>query len=217
MSDFCQDIDLLALEPGIFLSGSFAGQNLLAGKDGAIDGTAFSSASSDLQAAGVEGGMVLCTYATTPSEGLAVEIVSVDSATELTVSVLRPDPQATPTPPPPGTGLLFHIRSFKPQIRSISASLAEKLRASAEVAGVRAADFADSCQLRTTTAHGVLAAIFVARAENASDSDANWIKAQHYRAEFARLQPQLRLAVDADGDGSAEQTRALGNVTLRRV
>jgi hypothetical protein len=217
MSDFCQDRDLLAMEPGIFLSGSFAGQNILACEDGTIEGTTFSSASGDFQAASVEEGMVLCTYAATPSEGLAVEIVSVDSATELTVSVLRPDSQASPTPPPARSGLRFHIRTFKPQIRSISASLAEKLRSTAEVEGVQAARFADSTQLRLTTAHGVLAAVFVARAENAAESDANWIKAQHYRGEFARLQPQLRLALDADGDGTAEQTRALGNVTLRRV
>lgn len=217
MNDFCQDRDLLALEPGVFLSSAFSGLNLLAGTDGTIEETTFSSDGADFQAAGVEAGMVLVVYKTTPSEGLAVEIVSVDSAAELTVSVLRADAQAAATAPPAGEELRFHVRSFRPQIRSISESLAEKLRSTAEVEGVRSADFSDSAQLRTVCAHGVLAAVFVARAENASDSDANWIKAAFYRGEFARLQPQLRLVLDADGDGSAERTRSLGNVNLRRV
>ena len=217
MNDFCLDRDLLALEPSVFLGTALAGQNLLAGTDGAIEVTTFSSESSDFQAAGVESGGVLCVYTTTPSEGLAVEIVSVDSATELTISVLRPDSLGTPTPPPPGDKLRFHIRTYKPQIRCLSESLAEKLRSMAEVHAVGTADFADSAQLRIATAHGALSAIFVARAENAADNDANWIKAQFYRSEFARLQSQLRLAVDADGDGVAERTRTLGNVNLRRL
>jgi len=217
MNDFCQDRDLLTLEPGVFLGAALAGQNLLTGTDGTFDATTFSSESSDFQTAGVESGGVLCVYATTPSEGLAIEIVSVDSSTELTVSVLRSDPQGTPTPPPSGADLRFHIRTYRPQIRCLSESLAEKLRSMAEVQAVGTADFADSAQLRIATAHGVLAAIFVARAENAAENDANWIKAQHYRSEFARLQSQLRLAVDADGDGVAERTRALGNVNLRRL
>jgi hypothetical protein len=38
-----------------------------------------------------------------------------------------------------------------------------------------------------------------------------------YRQEFQRLQLQLRLATDANGDGRTGQTRTLGNVVLRRV
>jgi hypothetical protein len=87
----------------------------------------------------------------------------------------------------------------------------------AEVAGIRSADFADSTQLRVAAAYGALGSIFVARAENAQPGDANWIKAEYYRQEFRRLQLQLRLVVDANGDGKAEQTRTLGNVALRRV
>ena len=95
--------------------------------------------------------------------------------------------------------------------------LAEKLRRVAEAAGVAAAQFADSAQLRSAVACGMIADVFVARADNSREGDANWIKAQHYRQEFARMQLQMRLAVDADGDGLAEQTRTLGNVNLRRV
>jgi hypothetical protein len=99
----------------------------------------------------------------------------------------------------------------------VADTLAEKFRQLSEAAGINSADFADSSQLRQAVAYGSLSGIFVARAENAAPGDANWIKAEHYRRLFQAGQIQLRLAVDADGDGTAQQTRSLGNVTLRRV
>ncbi len=217
MSMFCQDKDLLSIEPVIFIGGGYVGQELAVGADGALSGTTFTSAGSNFQSAGVAAGMVLCTYADNPAEGSAAEIVSVDSATQLTVSVLRADAADDPVAPPAGTGLGFYIRTFAAQIANISETLAEKLRQMAEVAGITKADFADSQQLKMTAAAGCLSSIFVARSDNATDRDANWTKAEHYREKFVRQQLQLRLAVDADGDGQAEQTRTLGSITLRRL
>ncbi|MBN1554231.1 MAG: hypothetical protein JXA11_05765 [Phycisphaerae bacterium] len=214
---FSQDRDLLCIEPIVFLSGDAIGRRLITGTDGAISGTTFTSAGSNFTSAGLEAGMVLCTHDTIPAEGRAWEILSVDSATTLTISVLRVDADAPPVAPPAGTDLSFYVRSFGPQIQSVSATLAEKLRQLSQVAGIASADFADSAQLRVTTAHGALAGIFLARADNARPHDANWIKAEFHRAEFLRCQDQLRLAVDADGDGVAEETRTLGNVYLKRV
>ena len=217
MSEFCKDRDLLAIEPIVFLGGGFPCQELIAGTDGAIAGTTFTSADSDFQSAGIAPGMVLCTHTTTPAEGSAFEVISVDSATALTVSVLRADPSASNIAPPAASDLSFRIRTFAPQIHGVSSTLAEKMRLISEVSGIAQADFANSAQLARTCAYGALSSIFVARAENASTSDANWIKAEHYRAEFLRLQLQLRLVIDSDGDGQAERTRTLGNVALRRI
>ena len=217
MSSFCQDRDLLSIEPGAFVGGGFPSQRLVAGSDGVLSGTTFTSAGSDFVSAGVAPAMVVCVYTTTPSEGSAYEIISVDSATTLTVSVLRADTSADAVSPPSGSGLSFCIETFAVQIEAVSNTLAEKLRQITEVAGIDSADFADSTQLRLATAVGVLSTIFVTRAQNATDSDANWVKAEHYRDEFRTRQLQLRLTVDADGNGRAEQTRTLGNMTLRRV
>jgi hypothetical protein len=217
MNRFCQDRDLLGIEPIVFLGSGFPAQEMIRGSGAALSGTTFTASGANFTAAGVAPGMVLCTYTTVPAEGTVCEIVSVNSQTQLTVSVLRADPAASPVAPKAGTGLSFHVRTFDPQVRGVSDTLAEKLRQMAEVAGIRSADFADSTQLRVAAAYGALGSIFVARAENAQPGDANWIKAEHYRQEFRRLQLQLRLVVDANGDGKAEQTRTLGNVALRRV
>ena len=217
MDLFCSDRDLLAIEPLVFLLGGGPAQELSAGDDGAISGTTFSSAASHFESAGVQPGMVLAASPGAAAAGGAYEIVTVDSPTALRVSVLRADPQADRIAPPAGSELVFSIRTYRPQIRNVSDTMAEKLRQIVEVSGVASADFADSAQLAAACAHGVLAAVFVARAESASPADANWVKAEHYRREFLRLQLQLRLAVDSDADGVAERTRTLGNVSLRRV
>jgi len=216
MSNFCQDRDLLSIEPELFADGNPC-QTLASGTNGVIAGTTFSSTGSNFEAAGARAGMVLHVGGDSPETAKTYEIVSVDSATQLTVSRLRADDDDDPLAPTTGTEMGFSVRTFAPQIRTVSQTLAEKLRQVEEVAGVAAADFADSVQLRMTAACGTLAAIFVTRSENATSADANWAKAEHYRTRFERLGLQLRLTVDVDGDGLAEQTRALGNVTLRRA
>ena len=217
MSDSCKDRDLLAVEPEVFTGGGFESQQMAAGADGLISATSFSSASAGFVAGGVQPGMVLCVYAAVPAEGRCYEIVSVDSATALTVSVLRSEQDGDAIGPPPGTGLKYQINTFAPQISAAAATLHEKLRQIAEAEGISEADFADSAQLGRAIALGALAAIFTARAANATGADANWTKAEHYRRQHVAATAAIRLAQDTDGDGLAERTRTLGNVSLRRA
>ncbi len=217
MTSYCQDRDLLSIEPIVFMGGGFPGQQLTTGTAGQLTGATFSAAGADFSTATVQGGMVLCTYTTTPEEGSLYEIISVDSATTLSVSVLRANTDDAAIPPVDQSSLSFSIRTYSAQIASVCSALGEKLRQVSEVTAVAATDFADSTQLRQVAAQATLAAIFVARADNAQPTDANWIKAQHYRQLHRSMLLQLRLAVDADGDGLAEQTRSLGNVTLTRI
>lgn len=217
MNEFCQDRDLLGIEPGLFLTAGSTGSRLIAGSDGQLSGTTFTSATGDFLAAGVETGMVLTVSATVPSEGSAHEIVAVGGAGELTVSVLRASVDDAPIAPAAGEELSFCVLTYKPQIRRVCDALSEKLRAMVEATGVTSEGHVDSAQLRLAAAYGTLATVFLARAESPNPGDAHWAKAERYHQEFARMQMQLRLVVDADGDGLAEQTRTLGNVTLRRT
>jgi hypothetical protein len=123
MNQFCQDRDLLALEPGVFRGGGFITQQLAAGTDGAISGTTFTSAASNFVAAGVAADMVVTIFSAAASEGSAFEIVSVDSPTQLTVSVLRPEASGPAIAPTVG-GANFHVRTFGPQIQAVSRTLA---------------------------------------------------------------------------------------------
>jgi len=217
MSNECEDRDLLAIEPVLFTAGGFESQHLLSGSDGVISGTAFTSVAGNFVTAGIRPGMVLCVYTASPAEAKAYEIVSVGSAHSLSVSVLRGDEQADPVAPPPGTALKFFVCSFGPQIAAAVEALEAKLRLVSEAAGIAPADYVDSPQFRQAAALGAIAAIFTARAANTGDSDANWVKAEHYRQQHIAAVSAVRLAKDADGDGYAESTRTLGHVSLRRA
>jgi hypothetical protein len=215
MNRYCQDKDLLAIEPLLFADDDLAGQPFLRGSEAQLSGTDFHCEGVDFLAAGIEAGMVLRTYSNTPSEGHRLEIVSV-TASSLTVSVLRSSAEQTPI----ATVLdeeetNFAIHSYDLRIRIVSEMLAEKLRRICE-SDLSIVEFIDSQQLRQATVYGVLSEVFIARSESGDAKDAHWLKAEYYRQRFQKLLLQLRLAVDANGDGIAEKTRSLGNVTLRR-
>jgi hypothetical protein len=217
MTNQCQDRDLLAIEPGLFAGGGFDNQQLAAGSDGALAGTAFTSAAAGFVNSAVQPGMVLSVYATVPAEARCYEVIAVDSATHLTVSVIRADADASAVAPPEGTGLKFFITTLGPQIAAAQRALCEKLRLTGEAAGIAPADYAASSQFRVAVALAALASIFIARTSTGEPGDANRVKAEFYRLRHVEALTQLRLASDADGDGLAETTRSLGNVSLRRA
>ena len=214
MTSFCTDRDLLALEPIVFLQGT-ASQQFAAGSDGTFSAGVFSSASADFIAAGITPGMVLTTSTTIPAEGACHEILSVNSATALTVSILRTHDDDAAIAPANATSLAWRIRTFAANIADTSATLGEELRQRDEI-DFDAADFVPSDQLRRLCAYGTLAAVFLGRCQHASEDDIHWVKAEHYRAEFRRQRNTLTLLTDTNGDNIAEASRSFGNVQLRR-
>ena len=214
MTCFCTDRDLLALEPIVFLQGS-ANQQFAAGSDGAISAGVFTSATADFIAAGILPGMVLATSSTIPAEGLCHEILSVDSATSLTISRLRTNTEDAAISPANATTLAWRVRTFAAHIAETSATLGEELRQRGEI-NFDATDFVPSDQLRRLCAYGTLAAVFLGRCQRASSDDIHWIKAEHYRDEFRRQRNTLTLLTDSNGDSEADSSRSFGNVQLRR-
>lgn len=216
MEMFCQDRDLLCLEPVVFIGHCLGGQVVAAGAGASIAAGRLASAQ-PMAVASIQPGMVLTAWNTAASEGSAYEILAAESPTHLSLSVLRADRTSAAVAPLDWANVSFQVRTYGAQIAAISRQLSEKLRPVAQSMGVLAADFVESGQLRMLTAYGVLAALFMARASAGLDSDINRVKAMHYQEFFRSHQAGLRLAADVDGDGVAERTAALGNVSLRRV
>ena len=215
---FCSDRDLLILEPRVFAEAFWNAQRLSAGTEGLFSGTSFTADGGSLASAGIQGGMVLCTYVSQSSEGMGYEILSVKGDNTLIISVPRAsvdDPPVAPVVAPGPTQ--WQVLTFAPQIAAASATLAERLRNVSESAGIRQAGFADSAQLRTVAACLSLAGIFAAAAETNDDSDGRWTKSCSYMNLYRSSLLNLRLACDIDGDGVAEETRTLANVRLRRL
>jgi hypothetical protein len=207
---------LLALENILFLGAGGGAQPMAEGAEGKSSGTTFTASGADFTAAGIQAGMVLTTYdmANGSAAGRTCEIVAVRTAAQLDVSVLRVSSDSPAVAPIAG-GDCFFIRSYRPQIQAVHDALMERLlRASGT--SVPTGSFLPSPQLRQALACGTLAAVFVSRAKDGAPSDANWLKAEHYRREFERLSASLQLTPEPV-DGKSGGVVAMGNVTLRRV
>ena len=216
MNPQCTDRDLLALENILFLGAGGGAQPLIDGANGQSNGTTFTAAV-NFAAAGVGPGMVLTTYDLDrgSAEGRTCEIVAVRKPSELEISVLRVSTDSPAVAPISG-GECFYVRTYQPQIQAVHDALMERLRRAWSGGSAFTGSFLPSPQLRQVLACGTLAAIFVSRARDGTPTDANWLKAEHYRREFERLSTSLQLTFDpADGPGGG--VVGLGNVTLRRV
>jgi len=125
MIGFSNDADILKYEPMLFGELHLPWQVLAAGTDGTLSGTTFSGVGADFVSAQVSaGGAVYMRSADGSLDGV-YEIVSVDSATGLTVSVIRSDSDDDPIAPPAGDDISYRISTFGPQAGEAAFQLTE--------------------------------------------------------------------------------------------
>ena len=217
MTTFCTDIDLLHWEPSICRDAAFASQTLISGT-GDLVGSAFSIASGSFTAAHVTPGQVIVLTGGTSG---CYPIVSVDSATQLTLSVLYDGLYPTsgdPVPSPPGTapGLAFAVRTFWPQRRIISEMLLTLcgLDASDVTAGER---IFNPAALKRACTLGTLHLVYSALAAVAPDPEVLLPRLDLYYRLYRRAIASTRVQLDLNGDGVAESARALNVLELQRV
>ena len=217
MTPFCTDIDLLHWEPNILASASFASQTLMSGHAD-LSGTTLTISSGSFADSHIEPNQVVVL-----SGGPAgsFPIVSVDSATQLTISVLFdalfPDtgsPQASPVGS--ATNLSFVIATFWPQRRVISEILSQ-------AAGIIPGDprtenavilnpqvFRRPCLLGTLQLiYSALSAVPDAPADYATRADM-------YETLYQRALRSTMVDLDFNGDGQVDSRRRLNTAELVR-
>src|SRR4030042_2853997 len=116
MVKFCNDVDIAKYEPMLFGELHLPWQVLATGENGQLEGTTFSEAGADFVASGVKVGGII--YMRSP-DGLLdgiLKIVSVDSATQLSVSVIRSDSQQDSIAPKAAEEIFYRISTLEPQI-----------------------------------------------------------------------------------------------------
>lgn len=211
----CQDRDLLTAEPALFAGEDEVAQVLCMSNAAAIAAGKL-TAQFNFANAGVRAGMVAAVWQPAALARWCYEIVAVDGQ-QLSLSIPRAGGTTLVLPPPDGQDLCMTVRTYAAQIAAVRDELLARLRMIREAAAPATIEFADSEQFRQAVAAGALAAVFAARASDASERDANWLKAQTYLGQFQRRQIQLRVAIAPDSSGQPRYTRALGNVQLRRA
>ena len=211
---FCQDVDLLAWEPGAFLDAAFAHQAILKDAAGTLTGAALSFGSATLDA--VNAGMVAQAALADDSLTQLLEVVSITDAANAVVSALRGRSTEPPIAALVGGSVKVTVVSFRPQI----AAVGDELLALVGVPADR--DDADpSCAdltgFRLATIYGTLAAIYRTLAQASSATNITYSKLGFYEGLYRGARRAIAATVDRDGDGVPETRVHAGVATLRRA
>lgn len=217
MTTFSNDVDILKYEPILFGELHLPGQVLAAGTKGVLSGTTFTASDADFVSAQVCPGGVIYLQSADGSLDGAYEIVSVDSATGLTVSVLRADSDNQPIAPPAATDISYRVSTFAPQASEIAFQLTEYfgIAPGNPESDYDVEDVLDTTVLRSASAFGVMSTVYAMLASKAQDENF-WRKSLHYSRLFEKARQRCRLSIDIGSDGIADVTRFGASVRLVR-
>jgi len=211
MVRFSQDVDILRYEPVLFGELHLPWQVLCSGSGGSLSGTKFTADGADFVSAQVEAGGVIYLWS---DDGLLdgpYEIVSVDSASELTVSVVRAYSQETAVAPPAASAVYYRIGTFAPQAEEVGFALTQYLGVGPgdPASGLAAEDILEPELLRRLSVYGVLANVYAMWA-GAEREDRYWQKHRYWRQMYERARQRCRVRLDVGGDGVADVVRLGG-------
>jgi hypothetical protein len=217
MVRFSDDADILKYEPVLFGELHLPWQVLAAGTGGTLSGTTFTVSGADFVSAGVlAGGVVYMQSANSSLDG-AYEIVSVDSATQLTVSVIRSDPEDSAVAPPAATGISYRVSTFGPQVSEAGFRLTEYfgIRPGNPASDVDVEGILDKDVLRRASVFAVISTAYATLASRAKDENF-WKKSLHYQKLFEKARERCRLSIDLGSDGVVDVTRVGASMKLVR-
>jgi hypothetical protein len=209
MAKFSDDADILKYEPILFGELHLPGQILASGTGGTLSGATFVATGADFVSAQVSvDGVIYLRSANDSLEGM-FEIVSVDSATQLTVSVLRADSGDDAIAPPAATDIAYRVSTLAPQATEVGFQLTEYF-------GIKPGNPAsDKDVLRLASVFGVISSVYAMLANKSQDENF-WKKSLHYQRLFEKARQRCRLSIDAGSDGVADVTRMGASVRLIR-
>ncbi len=217
MVTFSNDADILKYEPILFGELHLPGQVLAAGSDGELSGNTFTASNADFVNASVAaGGVVYLQSADGLLDG-AYEIVSVDSATQLTVSVIRSDPSDTPTAPPEATNVSYRVSTFGPQASEAGFQLTEYfgIGPGNPASDLDADNIVQRDVLRPASVFAVISTVYTMLASKAEDENF-WKKSLYYQRLFEKARERCRLSIDGGSDAAADVTMTGGSIRLSR-
>ena len=217
MVRFSDDVDILKYEPVLFGELHLPWQVLAAGTGGTLSGTTFTASGADLVGAGVSTGGVVYMQSADGSLDGAYEIVSVDSTTQFTVSVIRSDPEDSAVAPPAATDISYHISTFGPQASEAGFRLTEYfgIKPGNPASDIDAEDILDTDVLRRASVFAVISSVYAMLASRAKDENF-WKKSLHYQKLFEKARERCRLGIDLGSDGVVDVTRVGASIRLVR-
>jgi len=217
MANFSNDADILKYEPILFGELHLPGQVLAKGTDGTLTGTTFTASGADFVSAQISADGVIYLQSADGSLDGAFEIVSVDSATQLSVSVIRADSDDEAVAPPAGTDISWRVSTFEPQADEAGFQLTEYfgIKPGNPASVYEPEDILDTSVLKRASVFAVISSVYAMLASKAEDENF-WKKSLHYRRYFEKTRQRCRLSIDSGSDGVADVTKTGVSVRLMR-
>ncbi len=208
MVTFSNDADILKYEPILFGELHLPWQVLTTGTGAALSGTTLTAGGADFIAAQVRAGGVIYLQSADGSLDGAYEIVSVDSATQLSISVVRADSTQTAVPPPAATNISYRISTFGPQAAEVGFQLTEYfgIKPGNPASDIDADDILDTSVLRLASVFAVISSVCAMLAGKTRDQN-HWNKSLYYQKLFTKARGRCRLSIDFGTDGVADVTK----------
>jgi len=217
MATFSNDVDVLKYEPVLFAELHLPSQVKARGTGAALSGTTLTAAGANFVAAEIEAGGVIYLQSANETLDGAYEIVSVDSATTVTVSVVRADPAEPAVAPPPATDITWRVCTFASQARDAAFELTQcfGIQPGDPTSAIAVENLLDTEGLRRASALRVIAKVYAMWASRPA-GECFWRKALFYEQLYQKARQRCHVTVDLGGDGVADLTRVGGAVRLVR-
>ena len=217
MAKFSNDVDILKYEPILFGELHLSSQVLAAGTGGTLSGTTLTAGGENFINASVAADGVIYLQS---ADGLldgAFEIVSVDSTTQLTISVVRADSDDEAIAPPASNDISYRVSTFNPQAGEVGFQLTEYfgIRPGNPDSVYSVADVLDTNVLRKASVFAVIASVYAMLASKAED-EGYWKKSLYYQKLFEKARERCRLSIDVGCDGVSDITKLGASVRLVR-
>lgn len=217
MISLSNDVDILKYEPILFGELHLPWQVLVAGTGGTLSGTTFTASGADFVTAQVSAGGVA--YLQSPDGSLdgAYEIVSVDSSTQLSISVVRSDSTGAAVAPASASDVSYRISTLGPQTNEVGFQLTEYFGISPgnPASDIDIEDVLDTRVLKQASVFAVISSVYAMLAGKAKDENL-WRKSLYYQKLSAKARGRCRLSIDAGSDGLADVTKIGASGRLMR-
>ncbi len=217
MVTFSTDSDILKYEPGLFGELYLPGQVLALGTGAQLSGTTLTATGADFVSARVSAGGVVYLRSSGGLLDGAYEVVSVDSATQLTVSVVRAAADDEPVAPPPATQIKYRVSTFAPQAAEAAFQLTEALgvKPGNPASNIDAKDILCPDVLKRASVFAVISSVYAMLASKARD-DNFWKKSLHYQSLLEKARLRFRVGIDLGSDGLPDVTISGASGRLKR-
>jgi len=218
MLSFSKDVDILRYEPILFGELHFPWQVLIEGTGGQLSGTTFTKTGEDFESAAVTAGGAIYLHSSDGVLDGVYEIVSVDSATQLTVSVLRAEDEADAIAPPQGSNISYRVSTFAPQAKEVLFQLTQYfgIKPGNADSNFEPEDILDTNVLKQASVFAVMASVYATLACRVDESKSFWKKSLYYQKQFTKARERCRLSIDVSSDGVSDRTNVGASIRLLR-